>query len=189
MIDAVFKSLSLFVQCFYQLRGTGFYRVAEAFRGFVARNWSDYEVIIEDFCSSAAVYSDGSVNDGLPSLFKAEVRAQAVAEAEVLTLDALRVKKGGGQGEVIKLDIDGAGLHALRGGEKLIEDCRPVLIMEFIEFTAISAGYGLEYLTTWLHAKGCEPESIAGSGQRVAVFANVQIAPLQNVLALPAKCR
>ena len=59
---------------------------------------------------------------------------------------------GGRPVSVVKLDIQGAELGALRGAEALVETYRPVLIVEADEVTTVAFGYSPRDLCAYLES-------------------------------------
>ncbi|MFC7308613.1 FkbM family methyltransferase [Streptomyces monticola] len=65
---------------------------------------------------------------GVSSLVRRDIHAKAL-EVPCLTLDALRLRKGG-RVDFIKIDVDGNELPVLRGAAELLGRDRPALIVE-----------------------------------------------------------
>jgi FkbM family methyltransferase len=93
--------------------------------------------------------SDGAVNEGLSSLFKAGGRNIVEATIELKVFDELffdvldRL-------DVVKIDIEGAELFALKGMMKSIDKFRPLILMEINEIAMQEAGYTKEDLLSFL---------------------------------------
>jgi hypothetical protein len=56
--------------------------------------------------------------------------------------------------DVIKIDIEGAELGALRGGQDLVARSRPVIMFESTELAENSLGYSALALWNWLDSMG-----------------------------------
>ncbi|RME94536.1 MAG: FkbM family methyltransferase, partial [Bacteroidetes bacterium] len=85
--------------------------------------------------------------------------------------------------DVIKMDIEGAELPALRGSLELIRRFRPELIIELNNATYAAAGYSMQDLVTWLEDQGYDIYQIEGTGLRP--LNRKQLADFQNILATP----
>lgn len=116
-------------EMFRRLQGNiaanGFENVTAAEMGL----WCDEAVL--PLHKPTDMYVDGTCNAGLGSLFgsEAEGRSEACA-VSLTTLDAFVARSGLTRVDVIKLDVEGAELPALRGGRSSLERHRPWLIVE-----------------------------------------------------------
>ena len=130
-------------------------------------------------------YADGTVNEGLGSLFADGQRSSAAGEIELTTLDDYCAQAGIERLDLLKIDVEGAELAVLRGGAKTIERYRPFIIVEVQEQTADNAGYTVQELIFWLLARGYTLFTIGRKG-RLHRFVPERREEFQNVLAVPA---
>jgi FkbM family methyltransferase len=75
----------------------------------------------------------------------------------------------------IKVDVEGAELHVLKGAEQLIAENRPILFVETVASVINAFGYTLEEMYDWLRAKGYS-----------LTFHPLNIEPAHDVLCIPA---
>ncbi|MGI9592151.1 MAG: FkbM family methyltransferase [Myxococcota bacterium] len=115
-----------------------------------------------------APFADGSFHEGLGTLFPTAERSDAVEEIALTTLDAFLEQQGIDRVDVLKVDVEGAELEVLRGAEKTLERCRPLLLLEADRDCAEAAGGGLEALLGWL-APRYRFERVGASGRTRAV--------------------
>lgn len=135
--------------------------------------------------SPTGVFEDGTTHDGLPSLYaQGRAVADSTCEVAVTTLDEWQRQRGVARVDLIKMDIEGAELPALRGGLELIQRFRPVLIIELNAATSCAAGYTMHDLVIWLHSQNYELQRIEDDGS-VASLRFDRLAPFQNILASP----
>jgi len=112
----------------------------------------------------AALFEDGSVHEGLGTLFPTAERSQEVEEIELTSLDAFREEHGIDRIDVLKVDVEGAELAVLTGAEQTLERCRPLLLLEADRDCADAAGGGLDALLGWLE-RWYRFEIVAPSGR------------------------
>ena len=101
-----------------------------------------------------ARFEDGSIHEGLGTLFPTGERGQEVEEVELTTLDAFLDAHGIDRIDALKIDVEGAERAVLTGAERTLERCRPLLLMEanrdLAEIGGGGAGGGLDALLDWL---------------------------------------
>ena len=137
-----------------------------------------------DLYTPVKAYEDGTQNAGLPSLYAREGVNAAFASVEVTTLDTWKETRGICHVDVIKLDIEGAELPALRGGENLICRCRPALLIELNEATSQAAGYSMQEIIEWLQGHDYHIFVIEDDDP-LSPLAMERLCPFQNILAKP----
>jgi FkbM family methyltransferase len=135
---------------------------------------------------SDAIIKDGSVNDGLGSLYVGNRDRKAAGSIEVSTLDAQVDALGLTRVDVVKMDVEDAELPALRGAERVIRKHRPMLIVEVQEETARAAGYETADLFEFLERHGYRCETILNDGVTKPLDSS-RLESFQNVLCLPSK--
>ena len=84
---------------------------------------------------------------------------------------------------MLKVDVEGAELEVLRGAEKTLARCRPLLLLEADRDCAEAAGGGLEALMGWLAAR-YRFERVGASGRTRAVEP-AALGRHQDLLCLP----
>lgn len=129
---------------------------------------------------------DGTFNDGLGSLFVDDGDQKEAGTIPVSTLDREVVELGLDKVDLIKMDIEGAELPALRGAESLLRRDHPVLIVEVQEETARAAGYTTADIFAFLTRLGYRFETIRDDGS-VSSLDPEQLQPIQNVLCVPVE--
>jgi len=72
-------------------------------------------------------------------------------EIELVQLDELVVREGLAEPSLIKLDIEGGELAALRGARRLRASAAPIVVLEYVASNAADAGYTLDQLLAELH--------------------------------------
>jgi FkbM family methyltransferase len=128
--------------------------------------------------------TDGTRNEGLPTLFVSASRSNPVEMVSVKRLDVVLRDLGITRVDVIKLDIEGAEWIALRGAVETLASCRPILILEIGRETCLSAGYAPEALVDWLTNQGYRIEKIIDGGRTVSLTSSA-LSDFQNVVAYP----
>lgn len=130
------------------------------------------------------IFSDGTRNEGLPSLFASNSRGKAREIVAVRRLDDVLVNLQVTRVDVIKLDIEGAEWIALRGASRTLAKYRPILILEIGRETCQAAGYEPEEFVQWIIEQGYRIEKI-GDGGRMQTIAPAQLDDFQNIVAYP----
>ena len=129
-------------------------------------------------------YSDGTRNEGLPTLFLSQSRCHAREVVPVRRLDDVLQELGISRVDVIKLDIEGSEWAALRGAVNTLAYHRPVLILEIGRETCRAAGYEPEALALWLVSQKYRIEKVMEGGE-VQPIDLVSLDDFQNVIAYP----
>lgn len=127
-------------------------------------------------------FNDGTVHDGLPSLYAQADISTSNMDVEVVTLDDWQQEQQLTRIDVIKLDIEGAELPALRGGKGVINRFRPTLIIELNEATSRAAGYSMTDLVKWLQDHNYGVFRIEESGGLSELHVD-DLTSFQNILA------
>lgn len=73
--------------------------------------------------------------------------------------------------DVMKIDVEGAELGVLIGAEKLIQNCRPIIMFESMSLGVNALGYSAELLWDWLHGHGYQvftPDRLAHDARPLA---------------------
>jgi len=91
-------------------------------------------------------------NSGLGS--NAEFAGQMAVPVQVDTLDALCARTGLTQLDFVKIDVEGAELGVLEGGEKTIESLAPTLLIEIEARHAERFRCAPEDIVGWLRSRG-----------------------------------
>lgn len=129
-------------------------------------------------------YSDGTRNEGLPTLFSLKSRSVVREVVPVKRLDDILQSLGITRVDVIKLDIEGAEWMALRGAVNTLANCRPILILEVGRETCRAAGHEPEALVAWLANQGYRIEKVMEGGTTQAIDL-ARLSDFQNVVAYP----
>jgi FkbM family methyltransferase len=105
--------------------------------------------------ASIQIYSSTDDNrDGLASVFPGKTRNDPIATIKLERLDAILDTEGISKVDVIKIDIEGGELFALKGAENTLKRDSPDLMIEFNAETYQSAGYSIRELAEYLSAFG-----------------------------------
>lgn len=98
--------------------------------------------------------------------------------------------------DVIKIDIEGAELGALRGGEELIKRSRPIIMYESVGLEANSLGYAPDQIWQWFNERNfeiCTPDRLAHTapGFGLETFLDAHAYPFRthNYFAIPHEKR
>ena len=108
-----------------------------------------------------AVFYRSAGKSGYNSLMPQDSHEQNKVKVQLRPLDALLPEA---QPDVIKMDIEGAELGALKGGAGLIAQARPVIMFESMGEGENALGYSPDGLWDWLDALDygiCTPDRLA----------------------------
>ena len=101
------------------------------------------------------------------------------------TLDEYVRENGIRSVDLVKVDVEGAELSVLRGGEKLLRARRaPVLIIEFNRVTTRIMGYDLLELRRYVESLGYTLHRLVGGGRYLTKLGVLDIARYENLVAL-----
>lgn len=98
---------------------------------------------------STAEFYLNSKSTGYNSLVLQETGTTATISVRVATLDALLPEI---EVDVLKMDIEGAELGALRGGKNMVEQNRPTIMFESVGNKVNALGYSATLLWEWFTA-------------------------------------
>ena len=87
--------------------------------------------------------------------------------------------------DLIKMDIEGAELRALRGGEAALARLRPALILEVFDAALAGSGDTVADLMAWLEAHGYQARDIDPATGRFDAPAHMAPGQSKNIVALP----
>lgn len=133
--------------------------------------------------TSSEAFDDGTQNEGLGTLFPHATRTEPVETIHSTTLDAFVVEHEVSRVDVIKIDIEGAELRALRGAADTVARFRPTILVEADRRQAEASGIELEALFDHLAATH-EISVITRSG-RVRPIGREDLDAHQNLLCTP----
>lgn len=86
-----------------------------------------------------------------------------IDEVEATTLDIALV--GLARCDVIKMDIEGAELRALKGAEQILARFRPMIVLEVFDAALAGNGATVDDVFAWCAARSYTPHDIdAGTG-------------------------
>jgi FkbM family methyltransferase len=125
-------------------------------------------------------------------------RPRNIEETDVITVPMKRLDSLilSGEIDVIKIDVEGAELGVLRGGEVLIERNRPLVMFESGPYADDSLGYSKELMWRWLEERNFEivvPNRVAHNGPGLSLdgFLESHFYPRRttNYFAIPGERR
>ena len=123
-------------------------------------------------------------NGGLGTLFGGKNGVSELQRIHITTLDIWVNAHQIDRIDLVKIDIEGAELPCLKGGERTLRQFRPVLIIEIQDTTAITAGYQASDILYFLSGLGYTFETIRHGGRLTALDVN-NLQSFQNVLCTP----
>lgn len=157
---------------------------ANGFRNVTVRRlglWS--EPTRRPLYDQQARFADGSVHEGLATVFPNPSRSSRVDEIECTTLDAVVAEEGIERVDVIKIDVEGAELGVLQGARKTLERDRPTLLIEADRERAEAAGTGLDALRVFLEER--YRIEVIQPGGRTRPLGDRPLGDHQDLLCLP----
>ena len=133
---------------------------------------------------AAARFYDGSIHDGLGTLYSTAERSVASEEVSLNTLDAFVREADVKRIDLVKIDVEGAELAVLRGAVAALARFKPYLIIEVQEDTARAAGYRAADILNFLRPMGYAFDVIGRNG-RLRQVDESSLGRFQNVLCSP----
>ena len=131
----------------------------------------------------AGRFGDGTRHDGLGTLFRTDLRSSLEAHIPLTTLDRFVEGEGLGKVDLIKLDVDGSELNALKGGMSVLRAHKPALIVEVAELTCRAAGYEAKDIVALLRDLDYSIYVIGRRGS-LAPLERIGLAEFQNLCCL-----
>jgi len=135
---------------------------------------------------AASSFADGTKHEGLGTLYPSEQRASLAGEIELTTLDSFFAEAQPSRLDLVKIDVEGAELDVLRGGERTLARFRPYLILEVQNETAQSAGHEAKDILQFLEQLGYAFFTV-GRKARLRPLQPDHLAAFQNVLCVPTQ--
>ena len=111
-----------------------------------------------------AIASDGAVNQGMNTLFKADGFAP-VEMISIEVLDEWADRNDVPKIDFVKIDVEGAEKSVLEGGRGIIRRSKPLMIIECNPVTSQRAGYEASELLDCVRSLGYSIRNIGHSGQ------------------------
>jgi FkbM family methyltransferase len=125
-------------------------------------------------------YGAGLQNTGIGNLFTTDGAGVKVT-VPATTLDRFAAEESLERLDLIKLDVEGAELLVLRGGEATLRRLRPKILVEVNQVTCGWAGHTCAELTDFLVGLGYQLACVR-SGGRLEPYDAATARPLENVL-------
>ena len=129
-------------------------------------------------------FHDGSKHEGLATLYPSEERGEKAGQISLVTLDDFCKRTDLKQLNLIKIDIEGAELPALKGGIETLRRFMPYIIVEVQQETASQAGYNAADILALLQPMGYRFDVIGRKGRLHPVGAT-SLGRFQNILCSP----
>ena len=129
--------------------------------------------------SRESLFLDGTQHTGLSTFHPYGDRQTALQDVDVFPLDELLDQKQ--RVDIIKIDVEGHELSVLEGARRLIDTCRPSLLIEFADEPLKAAGTSLSELFRYVVAKGYQAQMIDHQG-RLAPIKETDLTSFQNIL-------
>jgi FkbM family methyltransferase len=129
-------------------------------------------------------FADGTVHEGLGTLYPMKNRTTPVGEIQLTTLDAFCEEKQIHRLDLIKIDVEGSELDVLMGGEQTLRRYRPRLIIEVQKQTADASGVNAEDILDYLEKFDYSFFTIGRKGKLNALHRD-KLKRFQNVLCVP----
>jgi FkbM family methyltransferase len=127
---------------------------------------------------------DGTSNAGLPTLFDTASASRVVDTIELRVLDECHADD---RVDLMKIDVEGAELFALRGARGLISRCRPFIIYESNSATFEAAGYREAEIREELADQQYNFFRIGAGGSLQSQAVDSDPADFANILAVPVE--
>jgi len=153
---------------------------------FIQQKGLSDESAEKDIYRTSTDFYDGSKHGGLATLYPSDSRATKVGKISLVTLDDFCKQMELQQLNLIKIDIEGAELPALRGGLATLHRYMPYLIIEVQDETSEQAGYNASDILALLEPVGYRFDVIGRKGKLHPVDV-ATLGKFQNILCSPAK--
>lgn len=129
-------------------------------------------------------FEDGTKNEGLHSIYITKYSSKAFETIGIICLDDFIKSHKIPKVDVIKLDIEGAELAALKGAKETIRRFRPIILLEVNEETCQAAGYPSRTLVDYLSEIGYRFDLILRNGITRSIIPE-ELGKFQNIIYWP----
>lgn len=137
-----------------------------------------------DIFTATTKFEDGTVHEGLSTIFPGGERTSRVQQIRLRTLDELVEEGTIPRIDVLKIDVEGAEFAVLRGAEKTLRTLRPWVILEVNSGTAGAGGHTAKDPLSLLSDAGYT-FFVIDRTQPLRRLDPDRLAKFQNVLAAP----
>jgi FkbM family methyltransferase len=120
------------------------------------------EAAVSDIDGEVVIHAAESSNSGMASLISST--SNRSLQVEAVTIDNYVQRNSVGNIDFIKMDIEGAELHALRGMIGLLREQKPPLVLEMNEEMMSKAGYSYSNILDLLRPLGYAPYAMLKAG-------------------------
>jgi FkbM family methyltransferase len=128
--------------------------------------------------------ADGTVNEGVPTLYRTAERGTFVENVPILRFDDFAAQQGLTRLDVMKIDVEGAEMTVLKGAAESIRRHRPLIIVEVHEGTSRAAGYSPQALLDYVRQLGYRFEGLLSDGS-TRPFTESELAGFRDVICFP----
>ncbi len=119
---------------------------------------------LSDQTGTLPIHEIDSTHEGLSTLYPGDLKTLWRTDVPVVPLDSVFTEFGVQRFDLIKIDIEGGELPALRGMRGLIAQHHPAVVAEINSATYASAGYTPADVYTFFHELGYRPFEITRTG-------------------------
>jgi FkbM family methyltransferase len=137
-----------------------------------------------DIYTPGTPFRDGTVHDGLATLYASSDRRTRIGSVSLTTVDAFALERGLNRIDLLKVDVEGAELPVLGGAREVLAVHQPWVIVEVQQETSEAAGYRHGDILTYLGTFGYRFAKIARRGRLDPITAET-LGSFQNVLGIP----
>lgn len=107
-------------------------------------------------------------NMGMSSIFHHDTESGQTEKADAIALDDYIKTSGIKKIKLIKIDVEGAELEALKGMQRILRDLRPIIIAEVSDEVLQNDPARKQETIGWLKGMGYERKWLGASGQTMA---------------------
>ncbi|SHN21934.1 methyltransferase, FkbM family [Cyclobacterium lianum] len=139
---------------------------------------------LSDAPGKLKLYTKSGINEGVNSMFPSEEHDIFLNEIELSTLDKEVEILNLQAVDCLKIDVEGAELHVLRGAERTIKKFKPVIITEVNQTSCEAAGYETLEILEFLKDRNYKLFKIGLRG-KLDPIRSMLISEFSNVVAFP----
>jgi FkbM family methyltransferase len=149
--------------------------------GFV--NIRVFDFGLSDKSGQLVLHEIEDVHEGLATSYLGERKSKSTMTISLKSLDEVMLEFPLLKVDVMKIDIEGGELNALKGSERTIEKFKPVILIEINEATYRAAGYSTKDVENFFQEKKYIPYQI---GKRGKLIKCNTLPELGNIVYKPA---